>query len=80
MYTCFPLCTLTRWKFIYLLMQLGKMLNKLYCPNPLITSFTDCAKSQFLVPIQITTKKVQWPILNNSHAYPFCKTMRNGQY
>ena len=20
-------------------------------------------------------KMVQWPILNNSHAYPFCKTM-----
>ena len=20
------------------------------------------------------TKKVQWPILNNSHTYPFCKT------
>ena len=22
-----------------------------------------------------TDKKVQWPILNNSHDYPFCKTM-----
>ena len=33
-----------------------------------------------LVANWIATKKVQWPILNNSHAYPFCKTMRNGQY
>ena len=25
------------------------------------------------------TKTVQWPILNNSHAYPFCKTMPGTQ-
>ena len=44
-----------------------------------IPSFTDCAKSGFLVLIQFATKKVQWPILNNSHAYPFCKTMPGTQ-
>ena len=38
-----------------------------------IPSFTDCANSQFSVAIQFATKKVQWPILKNSHAYPFCK-------
>ena len=45
-----------------------------------IPSFTDCAKSRFSVRIQFATKKVKWPILNNSHAYPFCKTTPNGQY
>ena len=50
------------------------------CFKTCIPSFTDCAKSRSSVLIQIATKKVQWPILNNSHAYHFCKTTHNGQY
>ena len=47
------------------------------CLSPCHPIFTDKKVSQptFLwVSLTKMTKMVQWPILNNSHAYPFCKT------
>ena len=38
-------------------------------------TFTDKNVLQLTFPQVSLTKMVQWPILNNSHAYPFCKTM-----
>ena len=37
-------------------------------------TFTDKQVSRPTFPQVSLTKMVQWPILNNSHAYPFCKT------
>ena len=45
-------------------------------------TFTDkkVSRPTFLqVSLTKMTKTVQWPILNNSHAYPFCKTMPGTQ-
>ena len=38
-------------------------------------TFTDKKVLRPTFPRVSLTKMVQWPILNNSHAYPFCKTM-----
>ena len=50
-------------------------LNKKTC-HP---TFTDKKVSQPTFPQVSLTKMVQWPIINNSHAYPFCKTMPGTQ-